>query len=450
VVRGIEGAFGMSKIFSSKSTNSGAQTTAIDPVQRQMMLDAYGRMKTVADSPYQPYGGQTVAGMTGDQHQAANLVRSGVSQNIGGGALQNAMGMTTQAGGWTPGQISAQSVNPSMVSAGRFAGTDMSQYMNPYLGEVAGGMVSDMERARQGALGSNADAAIAAGAYGGSRHGVVDVGTNREFFDTLGKNLTSLYSGGFDRASQLAVGDIDRSMQGQMANQGAGLQAGMANQGADLSAQNANNQWGATRANLGLSAGAQLAGMGQQERENYFQNAGLLQGIGDRYQAQDQAYLDDSYARFQEEQNHPMQMAGMLGNFVNGMPSMGSTTTGGSTARQSPSIMNSLGQGLGMAGALMAFSDKNIKSGRKKFGVTGALKAIEKTPVETWKYDPAKGGPADGETHIGPMAQAVKKNLGLGSGKSFPVVDMIGTQMAATQALAKKVRKLEGKKGAKK
>jgi hypothetical protein len=93
------------------------------------------------------------------------------------------------------------------------------------------------------------------------------------------------------------------------------------------------------------------------------------------------------------------------------------------------------------------FSDKNIKSGRKPVSDETALKAVKKTPVETWRYDPAKGGPDDGgATHIGPMAQTVKKNLGIGDGRSIPVVDAMGANFAATRALAKKVDKLAARK----
>jgi hypothetical protein len=106
---------------------------------------------------------------------------------------------------------------------------------------------------------------------------------------------------------------------------------------------------------------------------------------------------------------------------------------------------------LGSTGALMMMaSDENIKSGRRKINEDEVLRGIENMPVEAWRYDPAKGGPDDGGAqHIGPMAQQAKKNLGIGNGKMIPVVDAIGTQFAATKALAKKVKKLEAKKGKK-
>lgn len=66
------------------------------------------------------------------------------------------------------------------------------------------------------------------------------------------------------------------------------------------------------------------------------------------------------------------------------------------------------------------------------------LDAIRELPVYEWRY---KGAP---DKHIGPMAEDFLATFGLGSDPdSIQVVDAVGTLMAATQALARKVERLE-------
>lgn len=452
----------MSSLFRSKPASS-TTTTQMDPTQRAILTDAYGQVQAATSRPYQAYDGRTVAGLNNYQQTGLDTAFRGAQNNVGGGALTNAMGMTQQAANYQPMTVGAQQVRAGttqadQVQGSQFAGTDMSQYMNPYTDIVAQGMMDNMGRQLAKTQMDNSAAATAAGAYGGSRHGVVEGETNRAYFDTLGQNLGQLYSQGYTQAAGLASQDADRRQQATLANQGANLQAGLANQNASLQAQQANQ--GASlqaslanqnaqyqKANLGLSAGAQMAGLSDQQRNQYFQNAAVMQGAGDKMQAQNQAELSDAYNRWLEQQNYPLSMATMRMNAANGMPMMGQSSSG-TTGGGGGSTMSNIGQGLGIAGMAMGlFSDKNLKSGRKPVSDEKALKAVKKMPMETWHYDPAKGGPDDGGvTHIGPMAQTVKKNLGIGNGSTIPVVDAMGANFAATKALAKKVDKLAARK----
>ncbi|HML29833.1 MAG TPA: hypothetical protein PKE16_13525, partial [Hyphomicrobium sp.] len=58
---------------------------------------------------------------------------------------------------------------------------DVKSYMNPYTDEVINNSINDLKRANDIALRSNSDAAAEAGAFGGSRHGVVDSLTNADY-----------------------------------------------------------------------------------------------------------------------------------------------------------------------------------------------------------------------------------------------------------------------------
>lgn len=102
---------------------------------------------------------------------------------------------------------------------------------------------------------------------------------------------------------------------------------------------------------------------------------------------------------------------------------------------------NSMWSGIGsIVGGIgsMFLSDEDSK---EDFGPADQiLDRVEEIPISSWKY---KDGIDDGARHVGPMAQDFKGFFGLGNGKQIPAVDAFGVNLAATQALARKVRKLE-------
>jgi Chaperone of endosialidase len=563
------------------STTSSTSTSALDPWQRQQWEGLYGKAKEIADKPYVAYTGPGIAGFNADQTGAFDIVRNAVSNNVGGATLNDAIAGTRKAMSYTPQTITAESYKPATftaanagpaaqmtsqgynaatfdgasageaataeaasinrgdirdVEAGSILDKDIGAYMNPFLQNVAGNTMRDLERTRQIQMIQGGNAARAAGAFGGSRHGVADAETNRNFFDIAGNKLTDLYATGFNNATSLATGDLTRSMDAAKANQGvdynvastnagftqdanlsnrdsinkraefnagllqeAGLsnrdainaasrftaeaantasgknmdatnnmaqfnanleqEAGLSNRDAINTAEryNADNRMTAqttnatnayNAANLGLSASNQLANLSDKERRNVAENAALLESIGDKQQGQTQREYDYARKEWEDAQNEDLRDLGIQASVLGSMPTLGQTTTGTSTTTQKPSTADTIGQTLNTVGNIASFmkSDRNVKSGIKKVDEDRILRGIEKTPVSSWRYDPAKGGPNDGgRRHTGPMAQDVAKNLGLGNGKMIPVVDAIGTQFAATKALAKKVKKLEAK-----
>lgn len=110
---------------------------------------------------------------------------------------------------------------------------------------------------------------------------------------------------------------------------------------------------------------------------------------------------------------------------------------------------NSMWSGIGsIAGSLGAalLSDKNKKQNVKP--ANSILKGVEKIPVKSWQYKPGAVPGDSGQRHVGPMAQDFKGFFGLGDGRSIPVVDAVGVNMAAIQQLARKVNKLENRRNA--
>ena len=89
--------------------------------------------------------------------------------------------------------------------------------------------------------------------------------------------------------------------------------------------------------------------------------------------------------------------------------------------------------GLGSIAGLM-ISDENAKT--DKAAATGSLGAVRNMRVDTWKYKPEYGDPAE---HTGTYAQDFQRETGMGDGRSIPVVDAIGITMGAVKELADKV-----------
>ena len=432
-----------------KSTKT-SSSSQLDPAQRAMLTDLYGRATRVADQPFQAYDGQTLAGFTNPQLAAQGMTMAGALGNVGGSTLNQAIGGTARAMNFNPMQVTGQGYNPAMMQAanagpaaltgtanagpgammqaadmsrdgvrningGSFLNQNIGAYMNPFTGEVIDRTMADMDRARQMQMNQGAASASAAGAFGGSRHGVVDALTNSEFFRNAGNMAAGLRSQAFDNATGLAGQDLARGLQAQMANQGmdfsvgslnAGFQqganasnqaalnnmaqfnaglgqqsmlanqaalnnmgqfnaglaqqagannqasanaAGQFNAGALNAAQLANQGAGLAGAQLNLGAASQLAGLSDQQRQQFFGNAAMMEAVGGQQQAMNQAQLDDAYARWLEAQNYNMNQVGFLGSIVNGMPSFGGTTTGRST----PSTMSQIGMALGNIGGLL-------------------------------------------------------------------------------------------------
>lgn len=78
----------------------------------------------------------------------------------------------------------------------------------------------------------------------------------------------------------------------------------------------------------------------------------------------------------------------------------------------------------------------------KKWNPQEAYDGIKKTKLFNWKYKPGEG---DGESHDGPMAQEVNKNLGEESapgGKKIDLVSLNGAAMAAVKHLGDKVESI--------
>lgn len=212
----------------------------------------------------------------------------GQQQNIFGQAQQG----ITQAG-----QGAAQGMGFTPMAVGAPSAQTMRGYMNPYEGQVVGQSLRDIERSRQMAQRQTGAQATAAGAFGGSRHGVAEAETNRAFAEQAAQTAAGLRQSGFQQGQQLAQ------------------QAALANQAAQLSG-----------AQQRLAAGSQLAniaqtgfGMGRQIQQDM-----LSQGT--QQQAIQQALIDAGKQQYAGYTGAPAQSLQYLLSAVGSAPTPQSET----------------------------------------------------------------------------------------------------------------------------
>jgi hypothetical protein len=112
--------------------------------------------------------------------------------------------------------------------------------------------------------------------------------------------------------------------------------------------------------------------------------------------------------------------------------------------QQNNSMWSGIGNLVGSLGAAWITSDKNMKQNVRPADTI--LNRMEKIPIKSWQYKAGAVPGDNGARHVGPMAQDFKGFFGLGDGRSIPVVDAVGINMAATQQLARKVKRMEARR----
>lgn len=322
-------------------------TTQISKVELPKWVDAasqenYEFAKQIANKPYKEYGGQTVADLGQGTKDAMKLFYD--TLGTGKDSLNKA------------GQLFEEQGKGIL-------GMDRSAYTNPFTEEVENRALDALNRTRTQALMSNADKARAAGAFGGSRAGVVDAITNAESIRSAGDLSAQLRKMGFDTAT--------------------------GNMQADLAAKG--------QAAHGLIG--QAGALGQQRMQDFMG----LQQIGGQQQGQQQRILDDLKRRFDEKEGYDTERLNLRLSAL-GMSPYGKTenvkkeTQGGSSGSDFASI------GLGILSLLpiLFSSDREEKTDIKRLGKDPATGI----PLYAYRY---KGDPKSYPKVVGPMAQDIEK-----------------------------------------
>jgi len=318
----------------SKGGGSSSQPTETKSTVTQSNLPEYarpyyerimGRAEAESNQPYQTYPDQRLNAFSPDQALGFDMTRDLVT-----GGVPDANGlaqlMAINSGTQQP------SYTGSAFSGGAWSPAAASYYMNPYVDQVADRMSARTnQQFAEGQL--NRDArAVNAGAFGGSRHGVLDAMESRDLQDRLSDQQSKLYADAYDKGGQMFTSDAGRDLQAQ--NYG------------DLS-RRAGAQLQLQGGQLGLQGASTLGALGQQQQELGLQGIQAMLNSGQMQQGLGQQALDIGYTDFQNQRDYERQNIQFLTSVLRGYP-----MTGSANVTQYETPPNQLGQtaGLGLAG----------------------------------------------------------------------------------------------------
>jgi len=413
-------------------TGTTTQSVSIPPEVLARYNAVNARAENVAATPFQPYQGQFVAGITPTQQAGINATTQyaqaaqpyyqaatgqlGQAQGQGQQAIQQAFGSLGQ--GVDVGQQYAQAATGGIGAALQYAqpyqsaatqaafsgaqqltpeNINIQGYMSPYTQAVADTTYQALRQQQQQEMQGATANAIRAGAFGGDRAGLVAANLARQQQLGTAQAMAPIYQQGYGQAlgtamtaaqsNRAALQNLAQQLQG-LGQQGYGQQMGAAQQLASLGQQQFGQGLGAAgqlgalgQQQYGMGAGTaqQLAALGTGAQQAALQGAQAQLGAGTLEQQTQQADLTARYQQFLQERGYPFQVAQFLANIAMGTGALsGSTTT-----TQQP---------------MPFFSDRRVKDDVKEIG-----KTHDGLPIYSYKY---KG---DDATRIGLMAQDVEK-----------------------------------------
>ena len=327
----------------SKGAGKQTTTTQVDPVTQRMQQEVFDRAKQVAGTPYNPATQQNIAGVNGYTNQGRQGVQDAMGnyQNLGNqafnlfgqgqGAADNFFGRLNG-----PSQAGLQPYQQAGAQGAAAAGGDpaaIARFMNPYQQQVidqVGNQYDDLRT--QAALGTN-DAATRAGAFGGSRHAVMQ----GERMGQLDQGQAATTAGLLQSGYQNAMGQ---------ANQAAGMGMNANQLGLGM------NQLGAQFGQLGLNALGQ-AGSGLGQAGGFAQNqqnaAQSMFGMGDYYRQAQQQYNDAQSNNAGARGQWDLRNLGALQGSLPGAP-FGQTSSTPLTKNIGSSIIGGAGTGAAIGG----------------------------------------------------------------------------------------------------
>lgn len=362
----------------SANTNSMSYSNQSGSVQLPDWLNSASQMgvggaEWLLANNYAPqYGGEMVAGPSALTNQYYQAVQGLQGQGMDAyNATSNAyQGMLGQLAPQTAGQINDLSnqlygnylggvVNPSAGLLSQYMGgtaganqigANQMALMSPYLGAVVN---PTLELGKQSLaqnlqnVGANANQA---GAFGGTRQGVMEGVAQSQAALQGAQYIGNLLSQGYNAAMP-----VSQALEAQ----GYGAANTLANQLA--TGYGASQQAGQGIANQNLAAGLtsaqQLPGLLTSQQNAAVQQAGLLQSAGQQQEAYQQALDNAAYGNWYEAANAPYQNLQTLLSAVSSVPygynyNSSGFSYGKSNTTNTPSVGNQIGQAVGAVSAI--------------------------------------------------------------------------------------------------
>ena len=258
---------------------------------------------TTASTPFQDYTGQFVAPTTATQNAgiAGTNAAAGEAQPYYGAAT-GVLGASQAA----TAPVNSAALAGTAASSSPLTGSQINQYLSPYLGDVLNSTEKIQNQENQQAQAGQLGNAITSGAFGGDRTGVAAANLQQQEDLANSSVISGIANTGYQSALSTAQGQQQIGLAG--ANQLASIGSTAYGEGAN------------TASELGaLGSGAQSAGISGAQAQIA---AGTVQQ--QTQQAQDTA----EYNQFLQEQSYPFQVDQFLANIAEGTGALsGSTTT---------------------------------------------------------------------------------------------------------------------------
>lgn len=374
---------------------------------------AFGR--DISNRPLQQYNGPVVADFNSDQLAAMQRARD--VQGQGAAQIGGARNLTYEVAGRGPMMVQPN-FGAERVQAGNFLGAPVEAYINPQTDLIESRGIDALNRQRLQALNAVGSRATGAGAFGGSRHAVMEGVTNAEAARAAGDLSANLRGQAFDRATALIQADQNRALQAGVSNQQAGLTANSQN----LAAMQGNQQAYQADNALDLQAASSLGNLASTEAQLTSREIALLDAVGQQRYGQDQARIDADMARFYEARDYDLQRLNTrLGAIAGTTANYGSTSTqtspvtgqnrfmgalGGAASGAAlgsmimPGVGTAVGAALGGLGGVL--SEDKEKKNKKFLGRTN----VPGISIFSYRY---KDDPPGAAKTVGVMASEVEK-----------------------------------------
>lgn len=296
------------------------------------------RAEDVANRPFVEYTGPRVAGLTAlekeGRRSAADIARSELGYSDVQAAIDAMRGVSQYEAG--------------TYDANLLRDLDISPYINQFTMGALKPTLREVREQQDITLQDVAGRAAGAGAFGGSRQGVVEAETLKGYGQQMGDIIAQAQAAAFDRAMGYGSADIERLNQEQL------LQEQMRQEAANMQMAGAS----------GTSQGV------QQLRGISYQDADVLRKLGAEQRAIEQAKLDAAYNKFARQQAFPsQQLATSLAPL-----GLGSEVAAAAPTIDEPSYLQNLLGGIGYgADILSGLGEAGLvgRGGFNPFGIFG-------------------------------------------------------------------------------
>jgi len=356
----------MANLFGGTPQSASSYTTSTSETPKWMQDAIYNQVNwatNVAQTPYEQYQGQLVAGLSPYQQaayqQTVNNQGAWVpamnQAQVGTGALTNTNAASAaaspylQAGTSTSGLSAAM---PYVNQADQNAYTNVNQYMNPYTQNVTD-MIAKLgaRNLSENLLPSVSDAFVRAGQFGGTRMGEFGARALRDTQESILNQQAQALQSGYGQA--LNASQTDAARQAQLAGTVGGLASSQ--QQALLNAGQTAGQLASTDVSQKLAAQNQLGALSQQAASLAAGDTSRLEAAGSAYQTQQQRELDAQYQQYLQQLNYPKTQLDWLSTQVRGMAPNAATTTSNvntSTGNRGLSPLSQIATGLSVGAGL--------------------------------------------------------------------------------------------------